>query len=127
VAVKSAQVAGDPDQPCTYTYMPDIGKRRRAWHLLNPDPLTTWEFVHMIFEEAGGEPRMQRAPKPLLWTLGLFNPALRETIEMLYELEEPFVVDHSAFARAFGDHATPLEEAIRRKMRWHRDERSPGI
>ena len=56
----------------------------------------------MIFEEAGGEPKMQRAPKPLLWTLGLFNRALRETIEMLYEFEEPFVVDHSAFARAFG-------------------------
>ena len=80
----------------------------------------------MVFEEAGGEPKMQRAPKPLLWALGLFNPALRETIEMLYEFEEPFVVDHSAFARAFGDHATPLTEAIGRTVRWYRDERSSG-
>jgi hypothetical protein len=69
---------------------------------------------------------MQRAPKPLLWALGLFNPALRETIEMLYEFEEPFVVDHSTFARAFGDHATPLGEAIGSTVRWYRDEHSSG-
>ncbi len=61
-----------------------------------------------------------------LWALGLLNPALRETIEMLYEFEEPFVVDHSAFAQAFGDHATPLREAIRSTVWWYRDERSSG-
>ncbi len=134
---KSAQVAGDPDQSHTYTYVPDIGKGLvilgeheealgRPWHLPSSETVTTREFVRMVFEEAGGEPKMQRAPKPLLWALGLFNPALRETIEMLYEFEEPFVVDHSAFARAFGDHATPLREAIGRTVRWYRDERSSG-
>jgi nucleoside-diphosphate-sugar epimerase len=134
---KSAQVAGDPDQPHTYTYMPDIGKGLvilgeheealgRPWHLPSYETVTTREFVRMVFEEAGGEPKMQRAPKPLLWALGLFNPALRETIEMLYEFEEPFVVDHSAFTRAFGDHATPLREAIGHTVRWYRRERSSG-
>src|SRR5918995_2561618 len=134
---KSAQVAGDPDQPHTYTYVPDIGKGLvilgeheealgRPWHLPSSETVTTREFVRMVFEEAGGEPKMQRAPKPLLWALGLFNPALRETIEMLYEFEGPFVVDHSAFARAFGDHATPLREAIGLTVRWYRDERSSG-
>jgi nucleoside-diphosphate-sugar epimerase len=137
VADKSAQVVGDPDQPHTYTYAPDISKGLvilgeheealgRPWHLPSPETVTTQEFVRMIFEEAGGEPKMQRAPKPLLWALGLFNPAQREIIEMLYEFEEPFVVDHSAFARAFGDHATPLREAIRETVRWYREERPAG-
>ncbi len=80
----------------------------------------------MVFEEAGGEPKMQRAPKPLLWALGLFNPALRETIEMLYEFEEPFVADHSDFTRTFGDHATPLREAIDDTVRWYRGKRPAG-
>jgi nucleoside-diphosphate-sugar epimerase len=134
---KSAQVAADPDQPHTYTYVPDIGKGLvilgeheealgRPWHLPSSETVTTREFVRMVFEEAGGEPKMQRAPKPLLWALGFFNPTLRETIEMLYEFEEPFVVDHSAFAQAFGDHATPLREAIGHTVRWYRDERSSG-
>ena len=134
---KSAQVAGDPDQPHTYTYVPDIGKGLvtlgereealgRAWHLPSPETVTTREFVEMIFEEVGKPARVQAAPKILLRAIGLFNPALRETIEMLYEFEEPFVVDHSDFTRTFGDHATPLGEAVRKTVRWYREDRSRG-
>ena len=60
---------------------------------------------------------MQRAPRVLFRVLGLFDPAMRE---MLYEFEEPFVVDHSAFAQVFGDHAMPLREAIRQTVHWYR-------
>jgi nucleoside-diphosphate-sugar epimerase len=134
---KSVQVAGDPDQPHTYTYVPDIGRGLvtlgeheealgRAWHLPSPETLTTREFVEMIFEEVGKPARIQAAPKLVLRALGLFSPPLRETIEMLYEFEEPFVVDHSDFTRAFGDHATPLGEAIRETVRWYRGKRPTG-
>src|SRR5215210_1804513 len=134
---KSAQVAGDPDQPHTYTYALDIGKGLvilgereealgRAWHLPSPETVTTREFVGMIFEEVGKPARVQAAPKILLRALGIFNPALRETIEMLYEFEEAFVVDHSDYTRTFGDHATPLGEAIRETVRWYHEDRSRG-
>jgi hypothetical protein len=39
---------------------------------------------------------------------------------MLYEFEEPFVVDHSDFERAFGMSATPLRQAIGETVRWYR-------
>jgi len=131
VAGKSAQVAGDPDQPHTYTYAPDIGRGLvvlgeqeealgRAWHLPSSETVTTRRFVETIFEEVGKPARVQVAPKILLRAMGLFNPPLRETIEMLYEFEEPFVVDHSAFERKFGMHATPLRDAIRETVRWYR-------
>jgi nucleoside-diphosphate-sugar epimerase len=134
---KSAQVAGDPDQPHTYTYAPDIGKGLvilgereealgRAWHLPSPETVTTREFVEMIFEEVGKPARIQAAPKIMLRALGLFNPGIREMIEMLYEFEEPFVVDDSDFTQTFGDHATPLREAIQRTVRWYREERPAG-
>jgi nucleoside-diphosphate-sugar epimerase len=131
---KSAQVFGDPDQPHTYTYVPDIGKGLailgeheealgRAWHLSSPETVTTREFVEMIFEDVGKPARLQAAPKILLRALGLFNPVLRETIEMFYEFEEPFVLDTSDFIRTFGDQATPLREAIQHTVRWYREER----
>jgi nucleoside-diphosphate-sugar epimerase len=66
------------------------------------------------------------APKIVLRAIGLFNPAIREIIEMLYEFEEPFVVDDSRFKQEFGDHATPLREAIQRTVRWYREERPAG-
>jgi nucleoside-diphosphate-sugar epimerase len=134
---KSAQVAGNPDQPHTYTYAPDIGRglvilgeREEAlgqvWHLPSPETLTTRQFVEMIFEEVGKPARVQVAPKILLRAMGLFNPGIRETIEMLYEFEEPFVVDHSKFEQAFGEQATPLREAIQRTVRWYREQRPAG-
>src|SRR5215211_6196899 len=103
---KSAQLAGDPDQPHTYTYVPDIGKGLailgereealgRAWHLPSSETVATRQFVEMIFEEVGQPARIQAAPKIVLRVMGLFNPGMREMIEMLYEFEEPFVVDHS--------------------------------
>jgi nucleoside-diphosphate-sugar epimerase len=98
----------------------------RAWHLPNPETITTRRFVGMIFQEVGKPARVQSAPKILLRALGLFNPGIRETIEMLYEFEEPFVVDHSKFERAFGERATPLGEAIRETVRWYREERPAG-
>src|SRR5215218_5765057 len=63
---KSAQLAGDPDQPHTYTYVPDIGRglvilgeREEAlglaWHLPSPETLTTRQFVDMIFEEVASQ------------------------------------------------------------------------
>src|ERR687890_1275289 len=126
---KSAQVAGDPNQPHTYTYAPDIGRGLvilgeheealgQAWHLPSPKTLTTRQFVEMIFEEVGKPTRVQAAPKILLRAMGLFNPGMREMIEMLYEFEEPFVVDHSKFEEAFGEHATTLKEAIGETVRW---------
>src|SRR5215208_7460475 len=67
---KSVQVAGDPDQPHTYTYVPDIGRGLvmlgeheealgRAWHLLSPETVTTRQFVELIFEEVGKPARLQ--------------------------------------------------------------------
>jgi hypothetical protein len=51
---------------------------------------------------------------------GLFIPAARESLEMLYEFEQPFVVDSSKFTRAFGDIATPHQAAVRQTIAWYR-------
>src|ERR671916_588376 len=134
---KGAQVAGDPDKPHTYTYVPDVGRGLvvlgereealgQAWHLPSPETVTTREFVETIFEEAGKPARVQAAPKILLRAMGLFNPGMREIIEMLYEFEEPFIVDDSDFKRTFGEQATPLREGIQRTVRWYRQERPAG-
>jgi hypothetical protein len=52
--------------------------------------------------------------------LGLFNPLLREVAEMLYEFNEPFVVDSSKFVQAFGDIATSHHEAVQQTLEWYR-------
>lgn len=52
---------------------------------------------------------------------GLFIPEARETVEMMYEFEQPSVVDHRKYAQAFGNHATPLEASIQLTLAWYRE------
>ena len=124
LAGKTIQVLGNPDLPHTYTYVPDIAKGLailgardealgQAWHLPSAQTVTTREFIQMICDEAGQKPHIQAAPRWLIQGMALFNPMMRELAEMLYEFEEPFIVDHTRFEKTFGNHATPLKEAIR--------------
>ena len=126
---KGAQIMGNVDLPHTQSYIPDIGKalvilgeREEAlgqtWHLPGPRPVTQREFLEMVYKEAGHPLKMQVMPKLMLNALSLFVPILREVKEMLYEFEEPFVMDHSKFDQAFGNIATPLEEAIATTVKW---------
>lgn len=128
---KAAQLLGNPDLPHTYSYIPDIGEGLailgerdealgQVWHLPNAPTLTTRQVVEMIFAEAGHPPKISVAPRWGVWLFGLFNPVVREVYEMLYEFEEPFIVDHSKFERAFGNHTTPLEAAIKATVGWFR-------
>lgn len=129
---KAAQVIGNPDMPHTFSYVPDIGRALvtlgesdetagEIWHVPNPPTRTVREILTMIYTEAGHPLKMQVAPKLLLWLLGRFDADLREVPEMLYQFEKPFTIDHSKYQKAFGDHATPLEDAIRETVQWYRE------
>jgi nucleoside-diphosphate-sugar epimerase len=130
---KTASAIGNLDLPHTYTFIDDFGEALallgerdealgQAWHVPNAPTLTTRQVITMIFEEAGCPPRMSGMGTLMLRVGGLFIPEAREMIEMAYEFDQPFVVDSSKYAQAFGDHATPLREAIRQTVAWYRSE-----
>jgi hypothetical protein len=53
--------------------------------------------------------------------LGLFNPTIRELVELSYEFDEPFVLDTTKYQSTFGSDATPLSTAIAATVAWYRD------
>jgi nucleoside-diphosphate-sugar epimerase len=122
---KTATVMGDPDQPHTYTYIPDIGEGLavlgehpdapgEVWHLPNdPETRTTRQLVDSIYRQAGQpQTRLRGTPVVLLRALGVINPTVRELVELQYEFQEPFVVDSSKIATKLDVHATPLDQAL---------------
>jgi nucleoside-diphosphate-sugar epimerase len=130
---KTATVLGDPEQPHTYTYVPDIGEGLavlgehpdapgQVWHLPNdPDTRTTRQLVDIAYRLAGQpRSRLRRLPPVLLRTLGLVNPTMRELVEMQYQFEEPFVVDSSKITNKLGVEATPVEMALTDTLREYR-------
>ena len=131
LAEKKAQVMGDLDQLHTYSYLPDIATGLailgehdeadgEAWHLPNAPAITTRQFIEQVYAAAGTEPGIQAMPRWMVNAVGLFNGNVREMKEMLYEFEEPFVVDDGKFETAFGSHATQLSEAIGTTVNWFR-------
>ena len=51
---------------------------------------------------------------------GFFIPEAKETVEMMYEFEQPFIVDSSKFESTFGMKATPMREAIKGTVAWYK-------
>lgn len=131
LAGKAASVLGNPDLPHTYTYMPDIGRALvilgeqdaalgQAWHIPSAQTLTTRQFINLIGQEIGQPVKVSAAPKLLLKAWGLFSPTMRAVSGSIYQFEQPFILDHSKFERAFGNQATPLNEVIRETVNWYR-------
>lgn len=126
-----AEVFGNPDALHSYTYVADFGEALvrlalderslgSAWHVPNAPAVSNGEFLRRTAEAAGTEPRSVTRTSLQLKLAGLFIPPAREIPELLYEFEEDFVVDHSAYAAVFGDHATPLSDSLAATVDWWR-------
>ena len=130
---KPAQLIGRTDLPHSHTYVKDfgialviLGEREeadgQAWHVPNDRPrMSQGELVRMFAEEAGVEPKISSMGKLMMAMGGLFIPEAKETVEMMYEFEQPFIVDSSKFETTFGVKATPLREAIRETVHWYKN------
>ena len=128
---KKAEILGSADTLHTYNYVGDFGEALvrlalderslgRAWHVPNAPTVTTRAFLEAAASIAGVAPRYVVRSKGQVKLLGLFIAPVRETVEMMYEFEEDFVVDHSAYASTFGDHATPIHDALATTIAWWR-------
>jgi nucleoside-diphosphate-sugar epimerase len=132
LAGKSAQMIGRVDLPHTHTYVGDFGKALvilgeraeadgQVWHVPNDQPkMTQGDLVRMFAEEAGIEPKMSSMGRLMMSIGGLFIPEARETVEMMYEFEKPFVVDSSKFEKQFDMKATPIRQAIKTTIEWYK-------
>lgn len=130
---KAASLVGDVDAPHTHTFVNDFGKALvilgerpeadgEAWHVPNDNPrISQREMVSMIADEAGIQPKFSAMGKSMMWIGGWFIPEAKEMVEMMYEFEQPFIVDSSKFESTFGMKATPMREAIKETVAWYKN------
>jgi nucleoside-diphosphate-sugar epimerase len=110
--------------PHSLTFTPDAARGlvmlagrdsawNQLWHLPTaPDPPTGREFIEMAADAFRVAPRFRVLSRWMIAAAGLFNREARESIEMLYQNQFPYVFDSSKFAREFGFAGTPYREAI---------------
>jgi nucleoside-diphosphate-sugar epimerase len=133
---KTAKVMGNPDQPHSYSYTPDVaaalvtlaiqpGAAGSIWHLPVGETRTTRQIVEIVYALAGHRPRLLAAGATTLRMIGLVKPAMREYLHTLYQFTDRWVVDDSKFRAAFGDHATPLDDALASTLQSYRNAAVP--
>lgn len=126
---KPVNLMGRSDQPHTFTYIADFGEllavlgtqdaaMGQVWFAPSNPPLTQAEFVNLIEAELGRPIKTLLGGPLMMRFLGLFNREIRETVEMLFEWIEPYVVDTTKAQKAFGLQPTPMRNAIRETIDW---------
>ena len=135
---KRPQVVGDPSQPHSFSYIPDVGRAMatlgtddrawgRAWHVPTPPARSMQQMVTRMCELAGVAPVTVRViPHAVVRLAGLFVPFMRELEEVRYQFVEPFVLDSQEFTATFGWDATPVDEALARTIAWWRTRLAPS-
>jgi nucleoside-diphosphate-sugar epimerase len=129
-AGERARWLGRLDVSHSLNYLPDVaralailGARPEAlgevWHLPAAEPVTGQGFVELIAAALRGPVKVTATSRLALRLAGVFDPRARESVELLYQWERPFVLDASKFQRAFGPfEPTPHPQAVARTVAW---------
>jgi nucleoside-diphosphate-sugar epimerase len=107
-----------------FTFTPDAAKTTallgntvnaygQIWHLPTAAPITGKQWVEKIAKEIGVDPKTQTASKFVIQIMGLFNPVMKEFVEMLYQWENDYNFDSSKFENTFKIKPTSIEDAIK--------------
>lgn len=110
---KPAPVFAPIDKPHEWIYTPDVGPvildllarddvYGTAYNLAGAGTITTRDFASRVFEQYGQELRLRVVTTPLLRVAGLFNPLMRELVEMQYLQSNPVILDDAKLTRALG-------------------------
>jgi len=121
----TANVIGPIDTPHEFIFVPDLAQTLmalsekeeaygKAWNVAGPGIITTRQFAEQVFREVHQKPRLRVAGKFTLRILGLFNPALREVVEMHYLWTTPVKLDDTRLRELLPNlQKTPYAEGIR--------------
>jgi nucleoside-diphosphate-sugar epimerase len=128
----TANLIGPIDTPHEFVYVPDVGPVVLAlaatpeayghwWNFAGAGPITQQQIADQVFAIAGRKPKLRVAGKTTLRLIGLFNPFMRELVEMHYLQTNPVLMDDTALRRLLGNiHKTPYPEGLRQTFEAYR-------
>lgn len=89
----------------------------QTWHLPTSKELITGkEMIERVALELGVKPSYQVAGHILVRLLGLFDPLMREFVEMLYQYDRDYLFDSSKFENKYPFKITSYSEGIKKMV-----------
>ncbi|QTD39668.1 SDR family NAD(P)-dependent oxidoreductase [Sporosarcina sp. Te-1] len=123
-----AGYVGDLEIPREFIYTPDGAKAlvelamnekafNQNWNIPGERLVTGMELIGMIRNLTGYDKKVSSVTKSMIRLAGLFNPFMREFLELAYLYEHPFQLDGSKYEREIGAlPKTPYEEGLRQTL-----------
>jgi nucleoside-diphosphate-sugar epimerase len=132
LAGRTMRVLGSPDQPHSFTYVPDLAAamiaaaaREDLWnsflHAPTAPALTQRQLVERTARAAGvPAPKVSSIPLWVLRASGAVSRDMRELAETSYMFTAPFVLDSTASEQGLGLSPTPMDDGLAATVAWWR-------
>jgi nucleoside-diphosphate-sugar epimerase len=124
----TADMVGPIDRPHEFVFVPDVGPVvaqlvdtpaafGKFWHLAGAGVTSQRELVSEMERQTGAQLKLRVAGKTMLRVIGLFNPFMREMVEMHYLQTGPLIMDDSALQQLIGQiRKTPYAEGVHQTL-----------
>ncbi len=131
LAGDTVNLLGNIDKLHTLTYIKDFAKtmitlsqkqstHNQVWHVPNAPTITIRQWLTLIEKEINKPLKKRVAGKKMVAFLGIFNPMVKEAIEMMYQWDKNFIVKHDKYKNKLGEGYTEHKDAIRETVQWVR-------
>ncbi|GEN09135.1 Nucleoside-diphosphate-sugar epimerase [Myxococcus fulvus] len=139
LAGKRAQLIGPIDPPHEFIFVPDVGPivlklmdepraYGRSWNLAGAGVTTQREMIAEAYRQLGRPMKLSTMGKGMVRFIGLFDPFMRELVEMHYLLTTPVLMDDSELRHLLGDvPKTPYAEGIRQTLAAMKEPRTATV
>lgn len=128
----TCSMIGNVDLLHSYTFIDDFGKAMvelssqdncfgQIWHVPSYNRHSSRQVIEVASSITGKAPKISSMGKGMMRIGGLFLPEARETLEMMYVFEKPFVFDVTKYTSHFNYRATPLHQALEETIKWYKD------
>lgn len=116
----------------SFTYTPDAARAaallgntesayNQVWHLpIDKNALTGKEFMELSANACGVKPNYTVLKKWMIQMAGMFNHNIKETVEMLYQVDSDYLFDSTKFDKAFDFKTTTYDEGIKETVKYYR-------
>lgn len=130
---KSANFVGSTHVAREYVYtfdgakaMVELALRDNAynqnWNIPAVYPITGEELIKIIREETGYRKSIRTVSKTMIRFIGMFQPFMKEVVEMMYLTETPVILSGKKYEAKIGPvSATSYQEGIKATLEWMKE------
>lgn len=94
------------------------------WNIPSAHPITGEEIIEILRKEVGYKKSIRTVSKTMIQFIGIFQPFMKEMVEMMYLTEDPVILSGKKYEAKIGPiPQTPYKEGIKKTLDWMKNDK----